>query len=128
MFVVRHVSGAAGLGKRDHGQLEHARSHRQDALKGGGFDAVLFTSSSTVRNLVGIAGKPHDSTILACIGPQTAQTAQELGLRVDVLAERPDIVTLVDALADHALARRAAGLELPGAARRKRVARAAART
>lgn len=100
----------------------------RDALKGGGFDAVLFTSSSTVRNLVGIAGKPHDSTILACIGPQTAQTAQELGLRVDVLAERPDIVTLVDALADHALARRAAGLELPGAARRKRVARAAART
>lgn len=27
----------------------------REAIKGGGFDAVLFTSSSTVRNLVGIA-------------------------------------------------------------------------
>ena len=35
----------------------------REAIKTGGFDAVLFTSSSTVRNLVGIAGKPH-----ACIG------------------------------------------------------------
>ncbi len=31
----------------------------REAIKGGGYDAVLFTSSSTVRNLVGIAGKPH---------------------------------------------------------------------
>ena len=99
----------------------------REALKGGGFDAVLFTSSSTVRNLVGIAGKPHDSTVLACIGPQTQRTAEELGLRVDVLAGKPDVATLVEALAEHALERRAAGLELPGAARRKRVARAAAR-
>ena len=29
----------------------------REAIKGGGFDAVLFTSSSTVRNLVGIAGQ-----------------------------------------------------------------------
>ncbi len=99
----------------------------REALKGGGFDAVLFTSSSTVRNLVGIAGKPHDSTVLACIGPQTARTAEELGLRVDVLAPKPDVASLVEALAEHALERRAAGLDLPGSARRKRVARAAAR-
>ena len=31
----------------------------RDAIKTGKFDAVVFTSSSTVRNLVGIAGKPH---------------------------------------------------------------------
>lgn len=59
----------------------------REAIKTGGFDAVLFTSSSTVRNLVGIAGKPHQSTIVACIGPNTAKTAEEHGLRVDVLAE-----------------------------------------
>jgi uroporphyrinogen III methyltransferase/synthase len=100
----------------------------REALKGGGFDAVLFTSSSTVRNLVGIAGKPHDSTVLACIGPQTAQTARELGLRVDVLSPHADVASLVEALAEHALERRAAGLDLPGSARRKRMARAAART
>ena len=37
----------------------------RDAIKTGKFDAVVFTSSSTVRNLVGIAGKPHPSTIIA---------------------------------------------------------------
>ena len=35
----------------------------REAIKSGGFDAVVFTSSSTVRNLVGIAGKPHTSTV-----------------------------------------------------------------
>ena len=96
----------------------------REALKGGGFDAVLFTSSSTVRNLVGIAGKPHDSTVLAAIGPQTEKTAVELGLRVDVLAPRADVATLVEALAEHALQRRADGVDLPSAARRRRAARA----
>jgi uroporphyrinogen III methyltransferase/synthase len=73
----------------------------RDAIKGGAFDAVLFTSSSTVRNLVGIAGKPHPTTVIACIGPATAKTAEELGLRVDVLAPEPRAESLVDALADH---------------------------
>ena len=59
----------------------------REAIKTGGFDAVCFTSSSTVRNLVGIAGKPHARTIVACIGPQTAETAREFGLRVDVQPE-----------------------------------------
>ena len=63
----------------------------REAIKTGGFDAVVFTSSSTVRNLVGIAGKPHATTVIACIGPQTAKTAEEHGLRVDVLAENPSV-------------------------------------
>ncbi|HYN28871.1 MAG TPA: bifunctional uroporphyrinogen-III C-methyltransferase/uroporphyrinogen-III synthase [Dermatophilaceae bacterium] len=73
----------------------------RDAIKGGAFDAVVFTSSSTVRNLVGIAGKPHPNTVVACIGPATAKTAEELGLRVDVLAPEPASAAVVDALADH---------------------------
>ncbi len=73
----------------------------REAIKGGGFDAVLFTSSSTVRNLIGIAGKPHAVTVIAAIGPQTAKTAAEYGLRVDVIADRPSAVALVDALAEH---------------------------
>lgn len=72
----------------------------REAIKTGKFDAVCFTSSSTVRNLVGIAGKPHASTVVACIGPATAKTAEEHGLRVDVLASEPSAVALVDALAD----------------------------
>ncbi|MFB9313161.1 uroporphyrinogen-III synthase [Nocardioides plantarum] len=83
----------------------------RDAIKSGRFDAVVFTSSSTVRNLVGIAGKPHPSTIIAVIGPATAKTAEEHGLRVDVLASAPDIDVLVDALADFGATRRASLVE-----------------
>ena len=81
----------------------------REAIKGGGFDAVCFTSSSTVRNLVGIAGKPHAKTVVAVIGPQTAATAQEFGLRVDVQPETAAVGPLVDALAEHALSLREAG-------------------
>ena len=83
----------------------------RDAIKTGKFDAVVFTSSSTVRNLVGIAGKPHASTIIACIGPATAKTAEEHGLRVDVMAATPSVEALTGALADFGAARRVAMLE-----------------
>lgn len=83
----------------------------REAIKTGGFDAVLFTSSSTVRNLVGIAGKPHATTVVGCIGPQTAKTALEHGLRVDVLAEVNTPVALVEALTVHAESLRDAALE-----------------
>jgi uroporphyrinogen III methyltransferase / synthase len=79
----------------------------REAIKGGGFDAVCFTSSSTVRNLVGIAGKPHAKTVVAVIGPATAATAAEFGLRVDVQPETAAVGPLVDALAEFAAARRA---------------------
>jgi uroporphyrinogen III methyltransferase/synthase len=72
---------------------------------------VLFTSSSTVRNLVGIAGKPHAVTVIGVIGPQTAKTAAEFGLRVDVTATKPSVSALVDALADFGAAQRDAALE-----------------
>jgi uroporphyrinogen III methyltransferase/synthase len=83
----------------------------RDAIKSGKFDAVVFTSSSTVRNLVGIAGKPHPSTVIAVIGPATAKTAEEHGLRVDVLAPKPDVDELVNALADFGATRRQSMLE-----------------
>ncbi|MFE0642221.1 uroporphyrinogen-III synthase [Streptomyces sp. NPDC058877] len=102
----------------------------REAIKGGGFDAVLFTSSSTVRNLVGIAGKPHNVTVIACIGPATAKTAEEHGLRVDVLSPEPSVHKLAEALADFGTRRREAALEAgdpvtrpserrPGARRRR---------
>ena len=82
----------------------------REAIKAGRFDAVVFTSSSTVRNLVGIAGKPHATTVVACIGPATAKTAEEHGLRVDVLAPEPSVDALVRALAEYG-----AGLRLSAA-------------
>lgn len=83
----------------------------REAIKTGKFDAVVFTSSSTVRNLVGIAGKPHPSTVIAVIGPATAKTAEEHGLRVDVMAQVPDVEVLVDGLADFGACRRASLIE-----------------
>ncbi|NUW44819.1 uroporphyrinogen-III synthase [Nonomuraea rhodomycinica] len=82
----------------------------REAIKGGGFDAVLFTSSSTVRNLVGIAGKPHNVTVIAVIGPQTASTAEEFGLRVDVMADKPSASALAAALAEYGAKQRSAAL------------------
>ncbi|WP_374928564.1 uroporphyrinogen-III synthase [Kytococcus sedentarius] len=75
------------------------------AIKNGTYDAVLFTSSSTVRNLVGIAGKPSPSTVVVVIGPATAQTATDLGLRVDAVAEEASSEAVIDALTDFARGR-----------------------
>jgi uroporphyrinogen III methyltransferase/synthase len=83
----------------------------REAIKSGGYDAVIFTSSSTVRNLVGIAGKPHASTVVACIGPATAKTAEENGLRVDVLADKPSSLALAEGLAEYGAALRATAAE-----------------
>jgi uroporphyrinogen-III synthase len=53
-----------------------------------GVDVITFTSSSTVRNFVALAGRDSipPQALIACIGPITANTARELGLRVDVQA------------------------------------------
>ncbi len=64
-----------------------------------------------MRNLVGIAGKPHPNTVIACIGPQTATTAEEHGLRVDVLAATPSADALAAALAEYGVAHRLAAAE-----------------
>jgi uroporphyrinogen III methyltransferase / synthase len=99
----------------------------REAIKTGGFDAVLFTSSSTVRNLIGIAGKPHALTVIAAIGPQTAKTATEFGLRVDVQADTPSVTTLVDALAEHGAGLRKAAIEAGEPVRRPSERRRGAR-
>jgi len=70
-----------------------------------GVTVATFTSSSTVRNLAAMAQDAglvlasilEDATI-ACIGPITAATARELGLKVHVVAEEYKIDGLVKAL------------------------------
>lgn len=68
-------------------------------LERGEIDAITFTSSSTVRGFVNCQ-LPIDNCQLkiACIGPVTARTARELGLRVDIVAEEYTIAGLVAAL------------------------------
>ena len=102
-------------------------AHIRDAIKSGGFQAVCFTSSSTVRNLVGIAGKPHAKTVVVAIGPATAATAAEFGLRVDVQAESATIPALVEALAEFAVQRAEEDREKAAEAAAKKAARATTR-
>lgn len=83
----------------------------RDAIKSGGYDAVVFSSAATVRNLVGIAGKPHPSTVIACIGEQTAEAARELGLTVDVLPEETTLSATIEALTKHGEMLRLAAIE-----------------
>ena len=69
-----------------------------------GVDVVTFTSSSTVRNLVEMLRgdlTALESSFIACIGPVTAATARELGLRVDLEASEHTVDGLVDALTKH---------------------------
>ena len=61
-------------------------------------DYVTFTSSSTVRFFKNAGGRVGNGTRVVSIGPVTSETARELGLTVDVEAERHDIDGLVDAL------------------------------
>lgn len=59
-----------------------------------------------MRNLVGIAGKPHNTTAIAVIGPETEKTAIEFGLRVDVLAPKASVSALAEALSEYGAAKR----------------------
>ena len=59
---------------------------------------VTFTSSSTVRFLLGSGARPPADARIVSIGPITSATAEEHGLVVDVEAEQHDIDGLVRAL------------------------------
>ncbi len=68
-----------------------------------GVDVITFTSSSTVRNFLALVGRDAvpPRAVIACIGPITANTACELGLRVDVQATDYTMDGLVAALIAH---------------------------
>lgn len=78
----------------DEGEMASVRGR----LEAGRIDWVTFTASSTVRNFVSALGSDVGDARVAAIGPITAGTAREQGLRVDVEAEEYTIPGLVDAL------------------------------
>ena len=66
-----------------------------------GVDITTFTSSSTVINLLDMLGNDIDAVndgIVACIGPITAGTARDRGLRVDIVPSVHTIDAMVDAI------------------------------
>ena len=69
-----------------------------------GIDMVAFTSSSTVQGLFRALRGSWEALAgaqVACIGPQTAATAQGLGLKVDIEAREHTIPGLVRAMAEY---------------------------
>lgn len=83
---------------------EDSRENARSLLSDGRIDVVVFTSSSTVRNLIELLDgdiNPLKSATVACIGPITAQTARESGLEVEVMAKEHTIPGLVEALVEH---------------------------
>jgi uroporphyrinogen III methyltransferase/synthase len=78
----------------------------RDQLESGTIDMVTFTSSSTVTNFLtmidaGSDDELHrllDDVTIAAIGPVTAETVREHGLRVDVQPQRYTINDMVQAI------------------------------
>jgi uroporphyrinogen III methyltransferase / synthase len=69
-------------------------------------DAVTFTSASTVKNFAKIYGEEQaadllSATVVASIGPVTAEAAQQLGINTTVMPERYTIADMVGALVEH---------------------------
>lgn len=76
-------------------------------LEGGELDCITFASSSSVRAFVECVGSSRAREMargvtIVCIGPVTAETAEECGMRVDVIAQEHSIPGLVRALVEYA--------------------------
>jgi len=70
-------------------------------LADGEIDVITFASSSTVRNFRAVLPEASlDGVIVACIGPVTAQTAEELGIHPDIVTQEMTIEALVEAVAE----------------------------
>lgn len=81
------------------------RARIRELFAEGSVDVVTLTSSSTARNLVDALGDDAPERLagvtVASIGPITTETAQSLGVEVDVTAERYTVAGLLDALQRH---------------------------
>jgi uroporphyrinogen III methyltransferase / synthase len=96
VIAYRTVAGNAGRGEYD---VYRMLLDRQ-------IDAVTFASASAVRNFVAMLGQEQaadllHSTVIASIGPVTAEAAQQLGIATAVMPQHYTIPDLVDALVEH---------------------------
>ena len=76
-------------------------------VRSGQINAVLVTSGSVAEQVRLQFGDMPDSTVIAVIGPRTAEDARRLGLRVNVVAKVQTVDALIEAVA---------GMRLPHAA------------
>jgi uroporphyrinogen III methyltransferase/synthase len=74
----------------------------RELLSSGSIDAITFTSSSTVRNLVALLDGDlslFENVRVVAIGPVTSATARELGVHVDIEAAEHTVEGVTAALA-----------------------------
>ena len=81
---------------------------RLRAMLTGSGDCIAFTSPSTIKNLARLfdtndLGTALPGVVIACIGPVTAATAVEYGLRVDIQPTQQTVKDLAAAIADYYL-------------------------
>jgi uroporphyrinogen-III synthase len=90
------------------GPSEDDKDALRAALEKDEVDALLFTSSSTVEHTAAALGADAQKllarTVVASIGPVTTETAQKLGIAVNVTAETFTLEGLADALEAHVFA------------------------
>lgn len=75
-------------------------------LRDGAIDIITFTSSSTAINFAAMLGDQDlkrllATTVIACIGPITRKTVEDLGMRPEIIAEEFTIPGLVKAVVDY---------------------------
>ncbi len=80
-----------------------------NTIKERPLDVATFTSSSTVNNLFKLLGQDTAMEILApakiaCIGPITAKTIEQKGLKVDIMPQKatiPDLINSIESFFEH---------------------------
>ncbi|TAK04334.1 MAG: uroporphyrinogen-III C-methyltransferase [Candidatus Manganitrophaceae bacterium] len=73
-------------------------------LRGKRVDVVTFASSSTLRNFMELLGPRRSwlsESAVACIGPITADTAREFGLKVDIMPSEYTLPALAESIVDY---------------------------
>lgn len=75
-------------------------------LRDGAIDVITFTSSSTAINFVAMLrdqdlSRLLSKAVIACIGPITRKTVEDLGMRSEIVSEEFTIPGLVKAIVDY---------------------------
>jgi uroporphyrinogen III methyltransferase/synthase len=75
-------------------------------LREGTIDMITFTSSSTATNFAAMLGDQDlprllSRTVIACIGPITRKTVEDLGMRPEIVSEEFTIPGLISAMVDY---------------------------
>lgn len=65
-------------------------------IRNGGYDAVVFASSSQAENFINIVGKENINSKIFSIGVKTTETLEKMGVKVDATAEVSTIEGVCD--------------------------------